>query len=114
MSIILVNIGKIMYRLSQLRIEVLQNKKTAAEICEKYNIRPYTLQQKLYTAACEASNKTEASHFLMDIPLEIDNTVERKKNITISSSLCDNLGISVGSKYEVGLDNKSIVLTPTK
>ena len=98
--------------IAQLRTEVLQNKKSAAEICEKYNIRPYTLQQKLYTAACEASNKTEASHFLMDIPSDIDNKVTRKKNITIPSSLCDNLGISIGSQYEVGLDNKKIILTP--
>jgi hypothetical protein len=100
--------------IAQLRTEVLQNKKSASEICEKYSIRPYTLQQKLYSAACEASNKTEALAFIMDIPSDIDNKVERKKNITIPSSLCDNLGISIGSKYEVSLDNKKIVLTPVK
>ena len=69
--------------IAQLRTEVLQNKKTAAEICEKYSIRPYTLQQKLYTAACQASSQKEASQFLINIPSEIDNKVVRKKNITI-------------------------------
>jgi hypothetical protein len=88
------------------------NKKSASEICEKYGIRPYTLQSKLYEAALTASNKTESLKFILDIPREIDNKVERKKNITIPASLCDNLGISVGSKYEVGPDNKKIVLTP--
>jgi hypothetical protein len=98
--------------IEQLRKEVLMNKKSAVEICEKYGIRPSTLQFKLYEAAQTASNKTEALKFILDIPREIDNKVERKKNITIPSSLCDNLGISVGSKYEVGLDNKKVILTP--
>jgi hypothetical protein len=88
------------FSMEQLRTEVLMNKKSAAEICEKYEIRPYTLQSKLYEAALKASNKTESLKFILDI--------------TIPSRLCDHLGITVGSIYEVSLDNKKIVLTPTK
>ena len=43
--------------IEQLRTEVLMNKKSAGEICEKYGIRPATLQYKLYEAAQTASNK---------------------------------------------------------
>jgi hypothetical protein len=102
------------FSMEQLRTEVLMNKKSAAEICEKYEIRPYTLQSKLYEAALTASNKSESLKFILDIPSDIDNKVTRKKNITIPSRLCDHLGITVGSIYEVSLDNKKIVLTPTK
>ena len=98
--------------ITQLRVEILENKKSASEICKENKIKPRTLQQKLYAADCQASNKTEATKFLLDIPNEVSNVVEKKKNLTISAALCKHLEIN-RKTYEVSLNEKTGVVSLT-